>query len=54
MDGNFYAACAEKGLSVEDTLENNDAYHLLKEMGGLIVSGPTGTNVNDLTVLLVR
>lgn len=54
VDGNFYAACAEKGLSVEDTLENNDAYHLLKEMGGLIVSGPTGTNVNDLTVLLVR
>lgn len=53
VDGSFYAACRSRGLSVEAALENNDAYPLLKEMGGLIVTGPTGTNVNDLMVLLL-
>lgn len=54
VDGSFYDACVQQGLSVEETLENNDAYHLLREMNGLILSGPTGTNVNDLMVLLMR
>ena len=54
VDGALYDACQGKGLSVDAALENNDAYPLLKEMGALIVTGPTGTNVNDLMVLLVR
>jgi len=45
---------SEKGLSVYKILEENDAYNGLKESGGLIVTGPTGTNVNDLTVILIR
>lgn len=35
-------------------LKNNDAYHALKASGDLIMTGPTGTNVNDLIVLLCR
>ena len=41
------------GISIDKTLADNDAYHALKACGGLIVTGPTGTNVNDITVLLV-
>lgn len=34
-------------------MKDNDAYHALKAVDGLIFTGPTGTNVNDLTVLLL-
>ena len=44
---------AETGRTVEEVLADNDAYHALKATGGLIITGPTGTNVNDLTVLLI-
>lgn len=54
VDGDFSAECAARGLSIEDALGNNDAYPLLKAMESLIMSGPTGTNVNDLMVLLMR
>ena len=46
-------ALAALGISIDKTLADNDAYHALKACGGLIVTGPTGTNVNDITVLLV-
>lgn len=52
VTGDFLDVCAQMGLSVDAALSNNDAYPLLKKAGGLIVTGPTGTNVNDLTVLL--
>lgn len=45
---------AAAGVSVETALNNNDAYHALRAADGLIFTGPTGTNVNDLTVLLIR
>lgn len=42
------------GISIYDTLKNNDAYTALKEIDGLIMTGATGTNVNDVSVLLIR
>ena len=42
-----------KGLEIADYLENNDSYHALCECDGLIITGPTGTNVNDVAVLLI-
>jgi hydroxypyruvate reductase len=36
-----------------EVLQNNDAYHALQQTGGLIFTGPTGTNVNDVAVLLL-
>ena len=45
---------ADKGLSVYDVLQENDAYNALKQVDGLIFTGATGTNVNDVAVLLVR
>ena len=42
------------GISIYDTLKNNDAYTALKKIDGLIMTGATGTNVNDVSVLLIR
>ena len=42
------------GLSPEAMLENNDSYPALKAAGDLIVTGATGTNVNDITVILTE
>ena len=51
-DGFTAKHLAEKGLSVYDVLQNNDAYHALQAVNGLIITGPTGTNVNDVAVAL--
>ena len=44
----------EQGLDVHEVLSRNDAYHALQEIQGLIFTGPTGTNVNDVSVVLVK
>ena len=44
----------EKGTDTEEVLDNNDSYTALEKIDGLIVTGPTGTNVNDLYVLLIK
>ena len=47
------AELAAHGLTVFDVLRENDAYHALQKTGGLIITGPTGTNVNDVAVALL-
>ena len=42
-----------QGISIYNVLQDNDAYHALQKTGGLIITGPTGTNVNDVAVLLI-
>ena len=41
------------GADYHAMLENNDSYHALKAIGNLVITGPTGTNVNDVTVALI-
>ena len=53
VDGNTAAKLKEKGIAIDAVLQNNDAYHALQAVDGLIITGPTGTNVNDLSVLLL-
>lgn len=53
VDGQTQAALARQGISIPDVLARNDAYHALEACGGLIKTGPTGTNVNDLSVALL-
>ena len=45
---------AEQGVDIKAVLADNDAYHALGKCDGLIMTGATGTNVNDLTVLLIK
>ncbi len=51
-DGGTCARMEAAGLSPDGMLNNNDSYRALKAAGDLIVTGPTGTNVNDLTLVL--
>ena len=54
VDGTTRQRLLEKGIHIDQVLLNNDAYHALQCTGGLIFTGPTGTNVNDVTVGLVE
>lgn len=54
VDNDTKKTLAEKGISIFDILESNNSYHALKACDGLIITGPTGTNVNDLSVLLIK
>lgn len=53
-DGATAQKLRRTGVSVDQALKDNDSYPALKRIGNLIITGPTGTNVNDLTVLLVE
>lgn len=53
-DDKTKATLKEQGVDIYQVLVNNDAYHALQKSGGLIITGATGTNVNDVAVLLIR
>jgi len=44
----------EAGMSAFQFLDNNDAYHFFERTGDLLMTGPTGTNVMDVRLILVR
>lgn len=52
-DGDTLTALKAKGLELHTVLTDNDAYHALQQIDGLIVTGPTGTNVNDVAIGLI-
>jgi len=53
VDGRTWDQAREKGIPLEKKLENNDSYHFFQEAGGLVITGPTGTNVMDVHILLI-
>ncbi len=53
VDGESLDALKAKGIRLQDALARNDSYHALDAIGGLIRTGPTGTNVNDFSVVLM-
>jgi hydroxypyruvate reductase len=54
VDGETMARLREKGIDVAEVLNNNDSYHALEAVGNLLRTGPTGTNVSDLIILLCK
>ena len=54
VDEHTLARLSNAGLDVRKVLADNDAYHALKAVDGLVMTGPTGTNVNDLAVVLIK
>ncbi|WP_026659484.1 glycerate kinase type-2 family protein [Butyrivibrio sp. AC2005] len=54
VDTDTLTELMDKGINIDVILANNDAYNALKETGGLIFTGATGTNVNDVAVVLIR
>lgn len=52
VDGQSAIRMRAAGIDPREALEKNDAYHALAASGDLLKSGPTGTNVNDIAVIL--
>ena len=52
VDGGTRDRLRTVGMEIPAVLAENDSYNALAQAGGLIVTGPTGTNVNDLSVAL--
>lgn len=53
-DGETKERLRAKGIEIYQALQDNNAYMALEEAGGLIKTGPTGTNVNDVAVVLIK
>jgi glycerate 2-kinase len=53
VDEELARAAVAKGLDPADFLRRHDAYHFFEPLGGLVKTGPTGTNVMDLRVVLI-
>jgi hydroxypyruvate reductase len=54
VDGETTARMTVQGIDARAALAQNDAYPALAASGDLLITGPTGANVNDVTMLLVR
>ena len=54
VDGDSAKEFEKIGVDVDEFLNNNNAYNCLKQINGLIKTGPTGSNVNDIYCLLIR
>jgi len=52
-DGKTVDRAFKMGLTPERFLAENDSYHLFQKLGDLIFTGPTGTNVNDISAIVV-
>ncbi|MEM9643725.1 MAG: MOFRL family protein, partial [Planctomycetota bacterium] len=54
VDADVHHMAQKHKLNSEDFLARNDAYSFFRHTNGLLKTGPTGTNVCDLRVALVR
>ncbi|MEM2541456.1 MAG: MOFRL family protein, partial [Candidatus Methanomethylicia archaeon] len=53
IDGETGIRAENLGLNMMDYLINNDSYTFFSRIGDLIFTGPTGTNVNDIAIIVV-
>lgn len=54
VDGETLSRGASAGLDARDFLARNDSHPFLRATGDLLVTGPTGTNVNDVVIVLIE
>ena len=54
IDADVHRSAIDQNLSVTDCLCRSDAYHFFQATDGLLITGPTGTNVCDVRVCLVK
>jgi glycerate-2-kinase len=53
VDGRTFEKANEMNLDVDEYLSENDSYSFFNKLGDLLLTDPTGTNVNDITIILV-
>ena len=54
VDGFSAGNYKELGLNANEYLDDNNSYEILKKSGDLLITGPTGTNINDAAVILIK
>jgi len=54
VDGDTAIKLEQQGILIDSVLKDNDSYNALRKVNGLIFTGPTGTNVNDVSVVLIQ
>ena len=54
IDGSSYEKLIRQGLDPSEILNDNNCYYGLQMIDSLIITGPTGTNVNDITIALIK
>lgn len=54
VDENTVTEALENGLDPDQYLNNNDSYHFFKQYGNHIITGPTGNNVMDIQIVLIK
>ncbi|MDQ2777465.1 MAG: glycerate kinase [Acidobacteriota bacterium] len=54
VDGSTVTRAASLGLDAREYLANHDSYHFFEAIGDLVKTGPTGTNVMDINIMLAR
>lgn len=53
VDGDTLSRARALGLDPQAFLDDNDSYRFFERTGGLLITGPTGTNVMDIQVILI-
>jgi len=48
----FYQGETIMGLSIDSYINSSNSYHFFRQVGGLVKTGSTGTNVNDLVIIM--
>jgi glycerate-2-kinase len=54
VDGDTYQKARKMNLDPMEFLNNNDSFNFFNSLDDLIITGPTGTNVNDIALILVE
>ena len=54
VNGETVANARAMGINPAEYLDNNDSYNFFKKAGGLFVTGPTGTNVMDIQIIIIE
>lgn len=54
VDENTIKAAKKKKINADEYLGNSDSYTFFDKVGGLVKTGPTKTNVNDIQILLLK
>ena len=54
VDGKTVQKLEECNINIDDYLNNNDSYNALKAINSLIITGATGTNLNDVAIILCK
>ncbi|MGQ9566366.1 MAG: MOFRL family protein [Candidatus Bathyarchaeales archaeon] len=53
VDGKTLLRAEKMNLNAEKFLAENDSYNFFSKINDLVFTGPTGTNVNDVSVIVV-